>query len=68
MTSEHRPPSSRITDLLPPHPTPPDTPGTTPPTWPGAAMGGGPRRSPLREPAELAELARSVVRRPGFRL
>jgi D-serine deaminase-like pyridoxal phosphate-dependent protein len=28
----------------------------------------GARRSPLREPAELAELARSVVRRPGFRL
>ncbi|MFD9718195.1 amino acid deaminase/aldolase [Streptomyces sp. NPDC059076] len=28
----------------------------------------GARRSPLSEPAELAELARSVVRRPGFRL
>ena len=28
----------------------------------------GARRSPLREPAELAELARSVERRPGFRL
>lgn len=28
----------------------------------------GARRSPLREPAELAELARSVSRRPGFRL
>ncbi|MFD3485379.1 amino acid deaminase/aldolase [Streptomyces sp. NPDC058665] len=28
----------------------------------------GSRRSPLREPAQLAELARSVVRRPGFRL
>ncbi|MFI1827806.1 amino acid deaminase/aldolase [Streptomyces sp. NPDC020412] len=28
----------------------------------------GARRSPLREPAQLAELARSVVRRPGFRL
>ncbi|MFI6286327.1 amino acid deaminase/aldolase [Streptomyces sp. NPDC051018] len=28
----------------------------------------GARRSPLREPARLAELARSVVRRPGFRL
>ncbi|MEU8758302.1 amino acid deaminase/aldolase [Streptomyces sp. NPDC048659] len=28
----------------------------------------GARRSPLREPAELAELARSVARRPGFRL
>ncbi|MER7999002.1 amino acid deaminase/aldolase [Streptomyces sp. NPDC095613] len=28
----------------------------------------GARRSPLREPAQLAELARSVARRPGFRL
>lgn len=28
----------------------------------------GARRSPLREPAQLAELARSVTRRPGFRL
>ncbi|MFD7444996.1 amino acid deaminase/aldolase [Streptomyces sp. NPDC059909] len=28
----------------------------------------GARRSPLREPAQLAELARAVVRRPGFRL
>ncbi|WP_236239183.1 amino acid deaminase/aldolase [Streptomyces sp. CC228A] len=28
----------------------------------------GARRSPLREPAHLAELARSVQRRPGFRL
>ncbi|MFE0737142.1 amino acid deaminase/aldolase [Streptomyces sp. NPDC058855] len=28
----------------------------------------GARRSPLRTPAELAELARSVGRRPGFRL
>ncbi|WP_228975543.1 alanine racemase [Streptomyces sp. DH12] len=28
----------------------------------------GALRSPLREPAELAELARSVARRPGFRL
>ncbi|NBM17531.1 amino acid deaminase/aldolase [Streptomyces sp. GC420] len=28
----------------------------------------GARRSPLREPAGLAELARSIVRRPGFRL
>ncbi|WP_329389702.1 amino acid deaminase/aldolase [Streptomyces sp. NBC_01716] len=28
----------------------------------------GSLRSPLREPAQLAELARSVVRRPGFRL
>ncbi|MEU9759376.1 amino acid deaminase/aldolase [Streptomyces sp. NPDC047985] len=28
----------------------------------------GSRRSPLRTPARLAELARSVVRRPGFRL
>ncbi|MEU7559385.1 amino acid deaminase/aldolase [Streptomyces eurythermus] len=28
----------------------------------------GARRSPLRSPARLAELARSVVRRPGFRL
>lgn len=28
----------------------------------------GARRSPLREPAELAALARSVARRPGFRL
>jgi D-serine deaminase-like pyridoxal phosphate-dependent protein len=28
----------------------------------------GARRSPLREPAQLAELARSVSRRPGFRL
>ncbi|MEU0395199.1 amino acid deaminase/aldolase [Streptomyces sp. NPDC006208] len=28
----------------------------------------GARRSPLREPAQLTELARSVVRRPGFRL
>ncbi|MEU5975436.1 amino acid deaminase/aldolase [Streptomyces sp. NPDC047315] len=28
----------------------------------------GTHRSPLREPAQLAELARSVVRRPGFRL
>ncbi|WP_149180507.1 amino acid deaminase/aldolase [Streptomyces sp. TRM49041] len=28
----------------------------------------GALRSPLREPAQLAELARSVVRRPGFRL
>ncbi|MFF9399363.1 MULTISPECIES: amino acid deaminase/aldolase [unclassified Streptomyces] len=28
----------------------------------------GARRSPLRTPARLAELARSVVRRPGFRL
>lgn len=28
----------------------------------------GARRSPLREPAQLAELARSIVRRPGFRL
>ncbi|MEU7568228.1 amino acid deaminase/aldolase [Streptomyces fradiae] len=28
----------------------------------------GARRSPLRDPAELAELARSVTRRPGFRL
>ncbi|MDH2392637.1 amino acid deaminase/aldolase [Streptomyces sp. HNM0663] len=28
----------------------------------------GARRSPLREPAELAELARSIARRPGFRL
>ncbi|AOT58045.1 amino acid deaminase/aldolase [Streptomyces rubrolavendulae] len=28
----------------------------------------GARRSPLRDPAELAELARSVARRPGFRL
>ncbi|MFD7018707.1 amino acid deaminase/aldolase [Streptomyces sp. NPDC059161] len=28
----------------------------------------GARRSPLRTPAQLADLARSVVRRPGFRL
>ncbi|MFB7647526.1 amino acid deaminase/aldolase [Streptomyces sp. NPDC056084] len=28
----------------------------------------GARRSPLRTPAQLAELARSVARRPGFRL
>lgn len=28
----------------------------------------GARRSPLHSPAELAELARTVVRRPGFRL
>ncbi|MFF8386691.1 alanine racemase [Streptomyces kanasensis] len=28
----------------------------------------GALRSPLREPAQLAELARSVARRPGFRL
>ncbi|MGW2180773.1 amino acid deaminase/aldolase [Streptomyces sp. NPDC001732] len=28
----------------------------------------GARRSPLRSPAQLAELARSVARRPGFRL
>ncbi|WP_418956087.1 amino acid deaminase/aldolase [Streptomyces tritici] len=28
----------------------------------------GARRSPLHEPAQLAELARSVARRPGFRL
>ncbi len=28
----------------------------------------GARRSPLREPARLADLARAVVRRPGFRL
>ncbi|MGW3625045.1 amino acid deaminase/aldolase [Streptomyces sp. NPDC000880] len=28
----------------------------------------GTRRSPLREPAQLAELARSIARRPGFRL
>ncbi|MGW4029694.1 amino acid deaminase/aldolase [Streptomyces sp. NPDC004838] len=28
----------------------------------------GARRSPLREPAQLAGLARSVARRPGFRL
>ncbi|MGW7468903.1 amino acid deaminase/aldolase [Streptomyces xantholiticus] len=28
----------------------------------------GARRSPLREPVQLAELARSVARRPGFRL
>ncbi|MFF3290075.1 amino acid deaminase/aldolase [Streptomyces sp. NPDC003023] len=28
----------------------------------------GARRSPLREPAGLAELARSIARRPGFRL
>ncbi|MCS0636162.1 amino acid deaminase/aldolase [Streptomyces sp. LP05-1] len=28
----------------------------------------GARRSPVREPERLAELARSVVRRPGFRL
>ncbi|GAA1519504.1 amino acid deaminase/aldolase [Streptomyces albidochromogenes] len=28
----------------------------------------GALRSPLREPAQLAEMARSVVRRPGFRL
>ncbi|WMX47884.1 amino acid deaminase/aldolase [Streptomyces roseicoloratus] len=28
----------------------------------------GARRSPLREPGELADLARSVARRPGFRL
>ncbi|MEU7431721.1 amino acid deaminase/aldolase [Streptomyces sioyaensis] len=28
----------------------------------------GARRSPLREPAQLAALARAVVRRPGFRL
>jgi D-serine deaminase-like pyridoxal phosphate-dependent protein len=28
----------------------------------------GPLRSPLREPAQLAEIARSVERRPGFRL
>ncbi|MCM2390407.1 amino acid deaminase/aldolase [Streptomyces albipurpureus] len=28
----------------------------------------GARRSPLSEPAQLADLARSVVRRPGFRL
>ncbi|UNO39114.1 amino acid deaminase/aldolase [Streptomyces sp. MST-110588] len=28
----------------------------------------GARRSPVSEPAQLAELARSVVRRPGFRL
>ncbi|MEU1099346.1 alanine racemase, partial [Streptomyces sp. NPDC005877] len=28
----------------------------------------GARRSPLREPAQLAELARAVARRPGFRL
>ncbi|MFD3516469.1 amino acid deaminase/aldolase [Streptomyces sp. NPDC058657] len=28
----------------------------------------GARRSPLREPAQLAELARSIDRRPGFRL
>ncbi|MDQ1011824.1 D-serine deaminase-like pyridoxal phosphate-dependent protein [Streptomyces sp. V4I23] len=28
----------------------------------------GARRSPIREPAHMAEIARSVVRRPGFRL
>lgn len=28
----------------------------------------GARRSPLREPAQVAEIARSVTRRPGFRL
>ncbi|MFE1956596.1 amino acid deaminase/aldolase [Streptomyces sp. NPDC059479] len=28
----------------------------------------GARRSPLREPAQLAELARTIARRPGFRL
>ncbi|MCK8681249.1 amino acid deaminase/aldolase [Streptomyces lichenis] len=28
----------------------------------------GARRSPLREPGQLAELARSVARRPGFRV
>ncbi|MGW6740315.1 amino acid deaminase/aldolase [Streptomyces sp. NPDC055025] len=28
----------------------------------------GARRSPLREPAQLAELARLIARRPGFRL
>ncbi|MBT2367508.1 amino acid deaminase/aldolase [Streptomyces sp. ISL-10] len=28
----------------------------------------GARRSPLREPAQLAEIARSITRRPGFRL
>ncbi|MFE3590828.1 amino acid deaminase/aldolase [Streptomyces niveus] len=28
----------------------------------------GARRSPLSEPAQLAELARSIARRPGFRL
>ncbi|MFI2371374.1 amino acid deaminase/aldolase [Streptomyces sp. NPDC018833] len=28
----------------------------------------GARRSPLREPAQLAEVARSITRRPGFRL
>ncbi|MDQ0841678.1 amino acid deaminase/aldolase [Streptomyces sp. V1I6] len=28
----------------------------------------GARRSPLREPARLAEMARSIARRPGFRL
>ncbi|MEU4259245.1 amino acid deaminase/aldolase [Streptomyces fradiae] len=34
----------------------------------GGRMRIGARRSPLRDPAELAELARSVARRPGFRL
>ncbi|MGW1379482.1 amino acid deaminase/aldolase [Streptomyces sp. NPDC002446] len=34
----------------------------------GGAVRVGARRSPLRAPAQLAALARSVVRRPGFRL
>ncbi|PJE95203.1 alanine racemase [Streptomyces carminius] len=34
----------------------------------GGRLRFGARRSPLRSPAELAALARSVVRRPGFRL
>ena len=34
----------------------------------GGRLRVGARRSPLHSPAELAELARAVVRRPGFRL
>ncbi|EDY63134.2 conserved hypothetical protein, partial [Streptomyces pristinaespiralis ATCC 25486] len=34
----------------------------------GSRVRVGARRSPLREPARLAEMARSIARRPGFRL
>ncbi|GAB7034598.1 amino acid deaminase/aldolase [Streptomyces sp. NPDC021749] len=35
---------------------------------PGGKVRFGARRSPLREPSQLAALARTVARRPGFRL
>ncbi|MFF5453418.1 hypothetical protein ACFY40_19560 [Streptomyces sp. NPDC012950] len=51
MTSEHRPPSSRIADLLPPHPDAPVTPARPGPADPAGQTRGAPAGTPAARPA-----------------